>query len=113
MSKSFSERNRARCESPRGFHHTLDSWSLSDWLVALCGEAGEACNIAKKLNRCRDGIPGNTVTKEQLMEDLKRELADVYIYLDLIVQALGFSLEEIVEQKFAETNRKIGYTEEA
>jgi NTP pyrophosphatase (non-canonical NTP hydrolase) len=100
MRLTFSQRNRARCESPRGFHHSLDSWSLSDWLVALCGEAGEACNIAKKLNRVRDNIPGNdhlTESPIQLRQALAKEFADIYIYLDLAVQACGFCLEEIVE----------------
>ena len=113
--KSFSERNRARCESPNGFNHELDSWSTSDWMTAVTGELGEACNIVKKLNRIRDGIPGNdpwTESEEQLLEALASELADVVIYLDLAAQALGFSLEEIREIKFQKTSKKIGYKEE-
>lgn len=55
----FSAVNRKRCESPDGFNHALDSWSLSDWFLAVLGEFGEAANVGKKLNRVRDGIPGN------------------------------------------------------
>lgn len=49
MKKSFSERNRTRCEAPDGFNHELNSWSLSDWFTATMGELGEAANLAKKL----------------------------------------------------------------
>lgn len=61
----FSAVNRERCESQGGFNHKLSSWSLSDWMTATLGELGEAANVAKKLNRVRDGIPGNSETPEQ------------------------------------------------
>lgn len=59
----FSRKNRERCESPEGFNHKLTDWSLSDWMTALMGELGEAANVAKKLNRIRDGIPGNPMVR--------------------------------------------------
>lgn len=107
----FSERNRRRCESPAGFNHALDSWSLSDWTTATTGELGEAANIVKKLNRVRDGIPGNAETSQELRDKLADELADAAIYLDLLAQAAGFDLETIREAKFQRTSRKIGYVE--
>lgn len=106
---TFSERNRTRCESPNGFNHKLDSWSLSDWMTATAGELGEAANIIKKLNRVRDGIPGNTESPKQLREMLADELADVAIYLDLMAQAAGFDLEAVRDAKFRKTSKKIGY----
>lgn len=109
----FSERNLKRCESPDGFNHSLDSWSLSDWFTATMGELGEAANVAKKLNRYRDGITqSNSETKEELEKQLWREVADTFIYLDLLARAAGFSLANAVEMKFQETSRKIGYVEE-
>jgi len=113
--KTFSQKNRARCESPTGFNHKLSDWSMSDWICAITGEIGEAANIVKKLNRVRDGIAGNDPLTEspiQLHQALAYELADVYIYLDLAVQAAGFDLETIRDIKFAITSKKIGYVEE-
>lgn len=104
----FSTVNRQRCEHPRGFHQSLNSWSLSDWFTATMGELGEAANIAKKLNRVRDGIPGNTVTEEELRAALREELADVFIYLDLLAQSQGIDLASAVREKFNATSRKIG-----
>lgn len=107
--EQFSKANRARCEHPEGFQKPIGAWSRSDWLTALLGELGEAANVAKKLNRVRDGIPGNTVGEAELREQFGDELADTFIYLDLLAQSEGFSLAELVIRKFDATSRKIGY----
>lgn len=104
----FSAVNRERCESPTGFHHKLHDWSLSDWFVATMGELGEAANVAKKLNRVRDGVPGNTETEAELRAKLARELADTFIYLDLLCQAAGVKLSEVVPAVFNAKSDHIG-----
>lgn len=77
--------NATRCLR---WHKTgLDEWSLPDWTVAVGGEIGEALNVVKKLNRDRDGQPGNTRSRAELLADLGDELADVVIYLDILVAA--------------------------
>jgi NTP pyrophosphatase (non-canonical NTP hydrolase) len=107
--RDFSLFNRRRCEATHGFNHKLESWSLSDWFTATLGELGEAANIAKKLNRVRDGIPGNKETPEELYASLRHEVADAFIYLDLLAQSAGFQLEDAVIEKFNITSEKIGY----
>ena len=109
----FSIVNLTRCTAPNGFNHALNSWSLSDWFTAVTGELGEAANIAKKLNRIRDGIPGNTETEEELRAKLADEIADTFIYLDLLAQSQGFNLAVIVRDKFNRTSKKIGCPIEA
>jgi NTP pyrophosphatase (non-canonical NTP hydrolase) len=104
----FSKTNRARCESPTGFNHQLSSWSLSDWFTATLGEFGEAANIAKKLNRVRDGIPGNKETEAELRGKLARELADTFIYLDLLSQAAGIDLAAAVRFVFNAKSEQLG-----
>lgn len=105
----FSEINKARCQSPTGFQHNLSDWSLSDWFTAVLGELGEAANIAKKLNRYRDGIRGNTESEDDLRDKLKREMADTFIYLDLAAQSAGFRLGDVVQEVFDAKSREIGY----
>lgn len=109
--EAFSRENKRRCESPEGFNHSLDSWSMSDWFMAVMGELGEAANFGKKLRRIQDGIIGNKPgeTVEVLKENLKKELADTYTYLDLLATSQGLSMGEIVVEKFLETSEKIGY----
>ena len=105
----FSRSNLKRCESPQGFNHKLGSWSLSDWMTAVLGELGEAANVAKKLNRVRDGIPGNKETEAELREKFARELADTFIYLDLMAQAAGIDLPATVREVFNAKSEQIGY----
>jgi NTP pyrophosphatase (non-canonical NTP hydrolase) len=106
----FSYVNRMRCTSPNGFNHSLSSWSLSDWMTATLGELGEAANFAKKLNRVRDGIPGNKgLTEDELRAEFKKELADTFIYLDLMAQSQGIDLGEAVREKFNEKSEELGF----
>jgi NTP pyrophosphatase (non-canonical NTP hydrolase) len=107
--RDFSVFNLRRCEAANGFNHQLGSWSLSDWMTATMGELGEAANVAKKLNRVRDGIPGNKESPEELKSALADELADAFIYLDLLAQSQGICLEDAVVAKFDKTSEKIGY----
>ena len=104
----FAATNRERCESADGFGHPLSGWTISDWMLAATGEFGEAANKAKKLNRVRDGIPGNTETEDELRAGFADEIADAVIYLDLTAQAAGFTLAEAVASKFNRTSEKIG-----
>jgi NTP pyrophosphatase (non-canonical NTP hydrolase) len=108
----FSRANRERCESPQGFHHALNEWSSSDWMTALVGEVGEAANVVKKLNRIRDNVPGNKLTKDELCNQLRKELGDVYVYLDLMSQSLGFFIVDAATEVFNAKSKEIGYTKE-
>lgn len=109
--RDFSLENRTRCTSPNGFNHPLASWSLSDWMTATLGELGEAANVLKKLNRVRDGVPGNKETPDELHAMFADEIADAYIYLDLLAQAAGIDLPSAIRGKFDRTSAKIGYSE--
>lgn len=104
----FSRVNRERCESKDGFNHALNSWSTSDWFLALFGELGEAANVAKKLNRYRDGIPGNKQSKEELEAMLRAELGDSYVYLDLLAQSLNVAIGEAASEVFDAKSKQLG-----
>lgn len=104
----FSAINRRRCESPSGFNHALDSWSTSDWFLAALGELGEAANVAKKLNRYRDGIPGNKETADALRDKLRQELGDTLVYLDLLAQSLGVNIGAAAVEVFNAKSAEIG-----
>lgn len=101
--------NVTRCVRwhPKG----INSWSLSDWAVAMAGEAGEACNVIKKLNRERDGLGGNSVSEQQLRDALGDEIADTLIYLDLLAAAAGIDLAEAVKRKFNAVSVRMSFPE--
>lgn len=107
--KEFAEANKQRCESKYGFSHSIENWSSSDWMTALIGEVGEAANIIKKLNRVRDYVPGNKETPEELLRKLKGELADIFIYLDLLCQHEEIDLEEAIKETWNKKSKQIGY----
>lgn len=109
----FAVMNRMRCESPNGFNHRMDSWSTSDWFTAILGELGEAANIAKKLNRVRDGIRGNKETEELLRTKLRQELGDTFVYLDLLAQSLGFTIGDAAMEVFNAKSKELGYVARA
>lgn len=89
----------------------LDSWSLSDWGVALAGEVGEACNVIKKMNRVRDNMQQKVVDTEALKMALKMEIGDVYIYLDLLARRAGLNLEDCVRDTFNRISEREGFPE--
>lgn len=78
-------------------------------MTATTGELGESANIIKKLNRERDGVRGNKATEPELWNRLASELADVYIYLDLLAQAAGIDLESAVIETFNAKSAEISY----
>ena len=108
----FSAMNHSRCLRwhPKG----LQSWSASDWLIACLGELGEAANVVKKMNRIRDGLIGNRGADqdpEVLRAKLADELADTFIYLDLVATAQGINLAEVVRAKFNRTSNEFNFPE--
>lgn len=105
----FRDANVQRCVN--GFNHALESWTCSDWFTATMGELGEAANVAKKLNRIRDGLAGANAAheiEEYLRNELAKEIADTFIYLDLLAASEGIDLAEAVPAKFNATSEKLG-----
>lgn len=78
-----------------------EKWTLADWSNAMAGEAGEACNVVKKIRRHETGQLGLLdPPKEDLHEQLGEEIADVILYAFLLAAKAGVDLELAVRQKF-------------
>lgn len=107
--RAFSKLNLARNE--QDLNLKLSDWSLSDWAVAMAGEAGEVCNVVKKLNHCRNGLGdlNGGVTEAELKADLAAEIGDTYTYLDLLAQSAGFAIyEDCILPKFNKVSKRVG-----
>lgn len=82
--------------------HLFPAYSNTDerfLALALCGEAGELANMIKK--RWRDGV--------DLSEDIRDEIADIRVYLELIAKCFnieGPKLDQRVEQKLIKVVEK-------
>jgi|ERR1700733_927110 len=95
----------------------LEAWSTLEWCGAMCGEAGEAANVAKKMRRhdaevwnghpTRYGILSRTGLKEKLAQ----ELADTFIYILLCAAKENIDLEGAIVKYFNQKSREAGFTE--
>ena len=105
--EEFADANRTRAQ--RWHPNGVDDWSLSDWGVAMAGEAGEACNVIKKLRREEEGIHGNDISNEDLRSDLALELADTMTCAFLLAERAGINLEHACRVKFNLVSEKNGF----
>ena len=99
-SLTFDELRKANVSRCEQVFHPLDSWSPTDWGNAMAGEAGETCNILKKMRR------QNFERNEVYILDLAKELADTAVYLDLLAARMRIDLGEAIRQKFNEVSEE-------
>jgi len=95
----------------------INDWSVSDWAVAMAGEAGEVCNAVKKLRRVEDEIANMSDPDRQLstradaITKIGEELADTFLYLNLLACRLGIHLPTEIVTKFNATSERYGFPE--
>lgn len=96
----------------------IDSWSALEWAGAMCGEAGEAANCAKKLKRLDDEIPSiNDIdrhldTRTKANAAVLREVADTIIYGVLLAARVGCDdLESVIRETFNRKSEEYGFPE--
>lgn len=98
--------------------HSLNDWTPLEWAGAMCGEAGEMANAAKKLKRVESGISNHDgrlskrkrETRAKLMKHYKRqmlkEFADTLIYGLLTCSRVGATAAEIEQAVRTVFNQK-------
>ena len=95
-----------------GFGRLSGNWNGADWSNAMQGEAGEAGNVVKKLRRVETGTVGSRDKSEaELRLDLAAELADTFIYLDLVATYYGINLQMAIIDKFNKVSTREGFTQ--
>jgi NTP pyrophosphatase (non-canonical NTP hydrolase) len=82
-------------------------WGPMQWGCALAGEVGELCNFLKKYQRQMPTDP----SPDMLLSDIGKEIADVFIYLDLLASTFDFDLTRVITSKFNATSKKFGFPE--
>jgi NTP pyrophosphatase (non-canonical NTP hydrolase) len=104
--KKIREATLSRCNQ----WHGINDWSVMEWACAMAGEAGEACNVAKKIHRVATGIARRKgEDKLDLKAKLAEELADTFIYLDLLAANMDIDLEAAIIKKFNSVSEDYGF----
>lgn len=87
----------------------LNEWTLLEWTGALCGEAGEAANVAKKIRRLQLGLPNKEAGLDVLKIKLGKEVCDTIIYGLIILSALGQDAEILMAEVFNQKSIEYGF----
>lgn len=109
-----SEVNKSRCSRWHPGFPVPDStgWSGADWSNAMGGEAGEAQNVVKKLRRAECGMVGVLDgNRDDLLAKLADEIADTYLYLDLLATYYGIDISAAIVAKFNFVSELQGFPE--
>jgi NTP pyrophosphatase (non-canonical NTP hydrolase) len=108
----LSKINRQRCVRWHPGFPTDDEWTGADWSNAMCGEAGEAANVVKKLRRVECSLQGRAdPPPPELLVRLGEELADTIIYADLLASKYGVDLPAAIVRKFNAVSIREGLPE--
>lgn len=119
MFGELSETNARRANRWHGgFPMVEDGWTIADWSNAMCGEAGEAANVVKKIRRLDTGIQqaeqgdrSEDEMRSALIYKLAKELGDTIIYADLLATKAGISLADAVVYAFNQVSDREGFPE--
>jgi len=120
MGLSFDALREANASRVERWHEGADEWTGADWSNAMCGEAGEAANVVKKLRRHETRIRGtfgegsalyNTPSVGELLAKLAGEIADAVTYADLLAHKYGIDLGAAVVDKFNRVSEEQGFPE--
>src|SRR4051812_47154080 len=94
------------------------NWTLLEWAGAMCGEAGEAANVAKKMRRLQQELPNREAGLSvhdypQLQMALARELADTIIYALIIFSEIEVNADVVIAEVFDKKSIEYGFPERA
>lgn len=108
---TFAEANRTRCRRWHG--PNSERWTGADWSNAMCGEAGEAANVVKKLRRYETGADLGPLDPPQadLVPMLADEIADVVAYVFLLADHYDIDVAQATAAKFNRVSERQGFPE--
>ncbi len=111
---TFAEVSRTNAERCTEWHQDMHPWTGADWSNAMAGEAGEACNVVKKLRRLEtkmrdDGTRPEEQDPMRLRDKLADEIADTFLYLDLLATHYGIDVPAAIISKFNRVSEERGF----
>lgn len=107
----FADLHDASSTRSKRWHEEATPWTVMEWGCAMAGEAGEACNVAKKIRRLEQKIHTKDFDRTALLAKLAEECADTVIYCELLCAMQGIDLAGAIRKKFNETSEHYGFPE--
>jgi len=96
----------------------IEAWTPLEWAAAMAGEAGEACNAAKKLKRLEDGVASINEPERHFIDvaeakmAIAREVADTILYALLVARRVGVTdVEMCLRTVFNKKSEEYGFPE--
>jgi len=91
----------------------IDDWNLLEWAGAMCGEAGETANLAKKLRRVEMGLVGQgSKDVEEYRKLIAKEACDTILYAVLVIASTGCpDPEQLLRDVFNDKSREFDFPE--
>ena len=116
--RTFETVSRVNLERASLWHPDgIEDWSPAEWGNAFAGEAGELCNVLKKILR-HDHAIEQAVTdrtpadREALLEHAAQEIGDSFLYLDLVCQRLGLDMYTCIRDTFNRVSEREGFPQQ-
>lgn len=102
--------------------HKDGDWNFLEWAGAMCGEAGETANAAKKIKRIDDQIQNNDnrmfgqdISLEEQrkinLELVAKEAADTILYAIIILSKSSGNPEGVLRDIFNKKSEEYGFPE--
>lgn len=93
-------------------------WNLLEWAGAMCGEAGEAANYAKKIRRLDMNLPNkekglNKSNYNELRMKCAMEVADAIVYGLILLTELDADASVLLSHVFNQKSIEYGFPERA
>jgi NTP pyrophosphatase (non-canonical NTP hydrolase) len=79
--------------------------------MLVATESGKLCDVVKKLNRVRDGLPGNTAGAAQLHHQFRCRIGAIARALEVLADYCAMDLESCVAVKFNAVSERWGFPE--
>ncbi len=119
MSITIAEFQKINEQRANRWHNgNMREWNPLEWAGAMCGEAGEAANAAKKLKRLEDKIKSINLADRQLVTEhdakmaVAKECADTIIYALCLISRVDIDAECIIRQVFNSKSEEYGFPEQ-
>jgi NTP pyrophosphatase (non-canonical NTP hydrolase) len=96
----------------------IEEWSALEWAGAMCGEAGEAADAAKKLKRVESHMQNINAPGRSLIDvdsarlKVAEEVADAILYRLLLMARVGIvDPEFVLRTMFNRKSEEYGFSE--